>query len=265
MNDAVLVRGGKPGAHLAGNLEGLVRWQVPDAAQQGGQVFAVHVLHGEELQAVGFADIEDAADVGMGNLAGDADFAVEARHGRAILGDGFRQEFQRHRLAELEVFGAIDFAHGAASGHGHDAVAVLKDGARSKSRAIEGAGGRGNPATRRGVPLARRSPGRTGGSAERLQSPAWAWSREPLLCRRKGKSAPRQGLHFRRQSRSWMTRKYITARFLTPTLESDHSRETGLGSSVPTYRERWGQFASSIRESGGLITMGLIWPYRFHR
>ena len=115
-------------------------------------------------EAVGLADIKDTADIGMGNLAGDADFAVEACQGRAILGDGFRQEFQRHRLAELEVFGAIDFAHGAASGYGHDAVAVLKDGARSESRAIDGAGGRGNPAARRGVPLARRNAGRTGGT-----------------------------------------------------------------------------------------------------
>jgi len=36
-------------------------------------------------------------------------------------------------------------------------------------------------------------------------------------------------------------------------------------SSKATYRERWGQFASSIRESVSLITLGLIWPNRLHR
>jgi hypothetical protein len=36
-------------------------------------------------------------------------------------------------------------------------------------------------------------------------------------------------------------------------------------SSKASYRERWGQFASGIRESVSLITIGLIWPYRFHR
>jgi hypothetical protein len=63
-------------------------------------------------------------------------FTMETRYGRTVLHDGFRQEFQRHRLAELEAFGAIDFAHGAASGHGHDVVAVLEDRARSESHAV---------------------------------------------------------------------------------------------------------------------------------
>jgi hypothetical protein len=32
-----------------------------------------------------------------------------------------------------------------------------------------------------------------------------------------------------------------------------------------TYRERWGQFAPSMRESVSLIAIKLIWHYRFHR
>ena len=48
------------------------------------------------------------------------------------------------------------------------------------------------------------------GCAEWLPPAAWAWSRAPRRCRRKGKSALRQGLHFRRQSNSWLSREYIS-------------------------------------------------------
>jgi len=147
--------GGEAGANLPGHFEGLIRRQPPDAAKQRGQVFAVDILHGEEREAIRLADVEDAADVAVGDLPGYADFAVKAGQANTVLRDRFREEFQRHGLAELEVFRAIDFAHAAASGHGHDAVAILEDRARDEARAIEGVGGRGNPATGRGAPLAR--------------------------------------------------------------------------------------------------------------
>ena len=51
--------------------------------EQRREVLAVHVFHGDERRAFDFADVVHAADVGMRDLAGDADFAVEARRGGA--------------------------------------------------------------------------------------------------------------------------------------------------------------------------------------
>ena len=47
----LVVRGGESGADLARELDGFIRRQAADAAEQGSEIFAVHVLHGEEVQA----------------------------------------------------------------------------------------------------------------------------------------------------------------------------------------------------------------------
>ena len=55
--------GGEAGADFAGDLDGLVGRQATDATEQAGEVFT---------------DVVDTANVGVGDLAGDADFGVEA-------------------------------------------------------------------------------------------------------------------------------------------------------------------------------------------
>src|SRR5436309_2172101 len=77
MQHAVVVRGGKPCAELAGNLQGFVFGQSPDASEQRSEVFAIDVFHRQKVQPFGFADVEDATDVRVRYLAGDANFAVE--------------------------------------------------------------------------------------------------------------------------------------------------------------------------------------------
>ena len=65
-------------------LERLVLWQPADAPQQRRQILAVHVLHREERVAVGFADVVDAADVRVRDLAREANLVVELREARRI-------------------------------------------------------------------------------------------------------------------------------------------------------------------------------------
>ena len=60
---------GQTGAELPRDLHRLVLRQAADAAQQRRQVLAVDVLHREEVLAVDLADVVDAADVGVGDLA----------------------------------------------------------------------------------------------------------------------------------------------------------------------------------------------------
>ena len=91
-------------------------------------VFAVDVLHGDEGHAFGLADVVDAADVGVGNLARDADLAVEAFEQAEIVGGLFGQEFEGDRLAEGEVGGAVNFTHAAAAQQSDDAVTAGNQG-----------------------------------------------------------------------------------------------------------------------------------------
>ena len=95
MQDALVVRRRQPGADLARDFERLVGGQAADAAQQRSQIFAVDVLHGEERLAVDLADVVDAADIRMRDLARDADFVAETLDRRFVLGGFFGQKLQR--------------------------------------------------------------------------------------------------------------------------------------------------------------------------
>ena len=86
MQHALVVRGGQPGAQLPRHLGRLVRRQPADAPQQRGQVLAVDVLHRQEHVAVGFADVVDAADVGVADLPRDADLGAEPRQPLGVGG-----------------------------------------------------------------------------------------------------------------------------------------------------------------------------------
>ena len=97
VEDAFVVGGGQPGAEFAGGLDGLVDGQASDAAEEGAEIFAIDELHGDVMQAFGDADVVDAADVGVGDLARDADFVVEAGEGAIVGGGGLGEEFRGRR------------------------------------------------------------------------------------------------------------------------------------------------------------------------
>jgi hypothetical protein len=143
VDDAAVVGGGESGAEFAGGFEGLVGGEAADAGEEAGEVLAVHVLHGDKGRAFDFADVVDAADVGVGDEAGDADFAVEAFE-EALVAAGFLgEEFEGDGLAEGEVGSAVDFAHAAAAEEGDDAVASAEEGAGDEAAFVPGGGGGG--------------------------------------------------------------------------------------------------------------------------
>jgi hypothetical protein len=124
VKDAKLVRGRKASAELARDLKALVSGQPANAPQQRGQVFSVHVFHGEEDAAVGFAYIENPADIGMRNLASETHFGVKSIQCGFVPGKIHRQKLQGNGLAEFQVIGPVDFAHTAFADEGDDAVAL---------------------------------------------------------------------------------------------------------------------------------------------
>src|ERR1019366_6116012 len=97
-----------------------------------GQCLALQKLHGEVqdlIQAATFHEqIEDMANVGMGDLARQADFAAETRVDVFLSAKARAQDLQRDDIREFGVFRAVAFAHAAAA-HQFDQAkaAVVED------------------------------------------------------------------------------------------------------------------------------------------
>ena len=124
VQNAVFVRGGQAGAHLSRDIEPFALRELPDAAKQGGEIFAVHIFHREEEAAIHLADVEHAANVGMRDFAGQAHLLMEPRARSFVPHHRVRQEFQRDRLRQPQVLRAINLAHSAFAEKRDDAIAL---------------------------------------------------------------------------------------------------------------------------------------------
>ena len=142
MNHAAFVRSGQTCANLPGDLDGFVAGKSADSPDQRSEILAIDVLHGQKWNTVGISDIKYAADIGMRDLPRDAHLRMEPRERAGVLGQAGRKKLDRHDLAELEVFGAIDFAHAAAAGECHDTIAVRDDLPGGEPAAANGIGAR---------------------------------------------------------------------------------------------------------------------------
>ncbi len=138
MDDAPLVRRSQARADLPRHLERTLRREPADAAQQRAELLAVHVLHREKGVAVDLVDVVDTADVRMRHLAGHPHFAVQLHQAGGIAIDFRGQELERDRLRQLEIVGAIDLTHTAASQTPDDAVAAAEQGPGRKSAVVDG-------------------------------------------------------------------------------------------------------------------------------
>src|ERR1700680_3745135 len=108
----------------------------------------------------------------MRNLARDAYLGMKTGERSGIFGEALGKKFYGYDLAEFQIFGAIDLAHSAASGQGHDAIALGDDLTGNEPADADGARngencsrrrGRANGALRRGARRERRF-SRRGGS-----------------------------------------------------------------------------------------------------
>jgi hypothetical protein len=80
--------------------------------------------------AARLADVEDATDVRVRDLARRADFAEEPFERRTVTGETLRQELQRDGLVELEVFGLIDLPHPASAQQAGDPITIVQNRTR---------------------------------------------------------------------------------------------------------------------------------------
>ena len=106
------------------------------------QRLAVQQLHRDERgrpasPAAGLdvlEQVEDAADVRVGDLAGELHLAQEALRRPLVAGDLGADRLERDALAERQVLGLVELAHAAAGDEAHDAEAGAQDVARAERR-----------------------------------------------------------------------------------------------------------------------------------
>ena len=132
MDDSRGVRGCQASGELPGDLDGLSTAKMPDPSQQRGEILPGDVLHRQVQTALRLADVVDAADVRMRDLARHANLASQVVSG-VLVRSQYGQELERDGLTELEVVRAVDLAHAASAERRDDAEATGEDGARGES------------------------------------------------------------------------------------------------------------------------------------
>ena len=104
--------------------------QLALALEDGGQVLALEERHRDVLEAVDLADVVDADDVLVRDLAGEQQLLLEPllEHagGQRIGGHFGTDGLQRHRDAELGVPGLVDGAHAARAQQLDDVIALAE-------------------------------------------------------------------------------------------------------------------------------------------
>ena len=91
-----------------------------------GQRHPVDELHRHQLPAVELDQVEDAADVWRDHFAGRADFLAQAVERPLVGQQRHPHGLERHVDPQLEIEGAKDLAHAAASEQRADAIAVAE-------------------------------------------------------------------------------------------------------------------------------------------
>ena len=135
---AFVVRRLQAGAELPRDLDRFVLGQSSDASEQGREIFAIDVLHRQEVPAVGLSDVVDATDVGVCDLERHAHFGQEPLESLWVALDVARQELQGDGLTEREVVGPIDLAHTTTAQEPEHAVATCQNRPGDEETAIAG-------------------------------------------------------------------------------------------------------------------------------
>ena len=127
VDDAHAVGFGQPFGDLAGDGDGPAG---PDRARPADElleVFALDVLHADELDQAGLAQVVEAADVAVGDLAGVLELGLEPLHGGRVEAELRPDDLESHHFLELLVKGFVNRTHAALAQLLDDLVAPGED------------------------------------------------------------------------------------------------------------------------------------------
>ena len=127
VDHAHLVGGAKAVGHLPCDRDGLGEGKASVLGQKPREVVSLDVGHGEVLDAVDVAEVVDADHVGVSDLPGEKELALEAPfqvfgYGRVLVGLG-PDHLEGHGHPELGVPGLINGAHAPRAQQADDVVA----------------------------------------------------------------------------------------------------------------------------------------------
>ncbi len=137
VEDAQPVGLGQSVRDLLGDGQHLGFGEMSRPPDEAFEVLAGHVLHGDEMKLPNLAQVVHAADVGVGDLAGELELVPEALDRPLVGGDLGLEELERDILLDLLVKDLVDAAHPALADLLDDFVTVGEGAA-----ALEGNSGR---------------------------------------------------------------------------------------------------------------------------
>jgi hypothetical protein len=124
VHDALLVRRGESVRDLPRDVEHLrereARVRIPRDQLCEGRPF--HELHDQRRNAVGFFETIDLGDVGMVQRRQHPRFPFEAREPFRLVGEGCRQDLDRHVTVEPAIARPVDLPHAAHAEQADDVV-----------------------------------------------------------------------------------------------------------------------------------------------
>ena len=112
MHEPALVRCVESGRDLSGQEDGPLLGERA-VAEQGLQVRALDVAHGDEQAAVGLARLVDRDHVGVVERGGQLRLAQEPVAEALVLCERRREELQRHSALQAQILRQVDDAHPA--------------------------------------------------------------------------------------------------------------------------------------------------------
>jgi len=142
VDDAAFVSRCKASADLPGNLRGFVRREPANPANDRSEIFSIHVLHREEKNAVGFADVKTCGRHWDEKPAGQCALRRETGQARRHPERVPQGEISKPRPVPASGLRTVDFAHSSAAREGYDAVALRDDLSGRKTPAADGVGTR---------------------------------------------------------------------------------------------------------------------------
>ena len=123
VNYALGMRGIERGGQLTHNLERALERQRMVFLDEIVEVFALHVGHGDELDAAYVAQVVNAQNILVRNAAGQQQFLLEALHRSRITGQFRAHQLQRYRAIQIAILGFVDLAHPSFANNRFDEIA----------------------------------------------------------------------------------------------------------------------------------------------
>ncbi len=90
-------------AYLLNDADCFLGRKLGSLMEDGGEIFALDILHGDELYPLGFAQVVDADHVTVGDLGGKDQFLLEPVENGSVAGQVRANHLQGDHAAELNI------------------------------------------------------------------------------------------------------------------------------------------------------------------